>query len=48
MTDKVVEISKEDIGGKEIEGATLQVLDKDGKVIDEWTSGKEVHKHRYA
>ena len=44
MTDKVVEISKEDIGGKEIEGATLQVLDKDGKVVDEWTSGKEVHK----
>ena len=44
MTDKVVEISKEDIGGKEIEGATLQVLDKDGNIIDEWTSGKEAHK----
>lgn len=44
MIDKIVEISKEDIGGKEIEGATLQVLDKDVNVIDEWTSGKEVHK----
>ena len=43
MTDKVVEISKEDIGGKEIEGAKIQVI-KDGKVIDEWKSGKEAHK----
>ena len=44
MTDKIVEISKEDIGGKEIEGATLQVFDKEENVIDEWTSGKEAHK----
>ena len=43
MTDKVVEISKEDIGGKEIEGAKIQVT-KDGKVIDEWVSEKEAHK----
>ena len=44
LIDKVVEISKEDIAGKEIEGAKLQVLDKDGNVIDEWTSTKEPHK----
>ena len=44
MKDKIVEISKEDISGKEIEGAKLQVLDKDGNVIDEWTSEKEAHK----
>ena len=44
MIDKVVEISKEDISGKEIEGAKLQVLDKDGNVIDEWISEKEAHK----
>ena len=36
-----VEITKTDITGEEeVEGATLQVLDKDGKVIEEWTSGK--------
>ena len=44
LIDKVVEISKEDIAGKEIEGAKLQVLDKDGNIIDEWTSTKEAHK----
>ena len=44
LIDKVVVISKEDIAGKEIEGAKLQVLDKDGNVIDEWTSTKEPHK----
>jgi uncharacterized surface anchored protein len=44
MTDKVVEMSKVDIGGEEIEGATIQVKDKDNKVIDEWVSGKEPHK----
>ena len=44
MIDKVVEMSKIDIGGNEIEGATIQVLDKDGKIVDEWVSGKEPHK----
>ena len=28
---------------KELEGAKLKVTDKDGKVIDEWTSGKQPH-----
>ena len=37
-----VSISKTDItDGKEIQGAKLQILDKDGKVIEEWTSGEE-------
>lgn len=44
MTDKQVEISKVDIAGKEIPGATLQVLDKNGNVVDEWVSSTEVHK----
>ena len=35
--------SKEDAGGKEVEGAKLQVKDENGKVLDEWTSTKEVH-----
>ena len=44
MVDKVVDMSKVDIGGNEIEGATIQVIDKDNNVIDEWISGKEPHK----
>lgn len=44
MIDKIVEMSKVDIGGEEIEGATMQVLDEEDNVIDEWVSGKEAHK----
>ena len=44
MIDKIVEMSKVDIAGEEIAGATIQVLDKDNKVVDEWVSGKEPHK----
>ena len=44
MIDKIVEMSKVDIAGDEVEGATIQVLDKDNKVVDEWVSGKEPHK----
>ena len=29
--------------GKEAEGAEIQILDKDGSVIDAWTSGTEAH-----
>lgn len=43
MIDKIVELSKTDIGGNEIEGAKIQVFDGD-KIIDEWTSTKEAHK----
>ena len=44
MIDKIVTMSKVDVGGKEIEGAEIVVTDKDGKEIDSWTSGKEEHK----
>lgn len=46
MTDEdtKIEISKQDITTKkELEGAKLKVIDEDGKVIDEWTSGKQPH-----
>ncbi|MDO4308069.1 MAG: SpaA isopeptide-forming pilin-related protein, partial [Eubacteriales bacterium] len=39
-----VKISKVDIAdGAELEGATIQILDKDGKVVEEWVSAKEPH-----
>lgn len=39
-----VVISKTDItGSTELEGAKLQVLDKDGNVKDEWISGSDAH-----
>lgn len=44
MVDKIVEMTKADISGEEIEGAELKVYDKDGNIIDEWTSTKEPHK----
>ncbi len=41
----LVEISKTSITtGEELEGAKLTVTDKDGNIIDEWTSTKEPHK----
>lgn len=44
MIDKVVEILKTDlVTGEELEGAKLQVTDKDGNIIDEWISTKEPH-----
>ena len=44
MIDKIVDMSKIDVGGKEVEGAEIQVIDKEGNVVDKWTSGKEAHK----
>lgn len=44
MIDKVVNMSKVDIGGNEIEGAEMQVLDHEGNIVDEWVSRKEAHK----
>lgn len=43
MIDKTVSMSKVDVGGEEIEGATIQVKDKDGNIVDEWVSTKESH-----
>ena len=44
MIDKQVTLSKKDIAGEEVEGAELKVVDKDGNVIDSWTSTNESHK----
>ena len=44
MIDKKVEISKIDITtGEELEGAELSISDKEGNIIEEWTSTKDVH-----
>ena len=44
MIDKKVIFSKEDAGGQEIEGASMQVIDKEtGDIVDEWISTKESH-----
>ena len=46
MQDDVtkVEISKTDITGeKELPGATLTILDKDGNVVETWVSTEEAH-----
>lgn len=41
----ITEFSKTDITGqKELEGAKLTVIDKDGNVIDTWISGEVTHK----
>ena len=40
----VFEFSKTDItGDEELEGAKLQVIDKDGNIVDEWVSGNKSH-----
>ena len=39
-----IHVSKVDLGnGEELEGATIQIIDKDGNVVEEWTSTKEAH-----
>ena len=39
-----VKVSKTDIAsGEELEGATIQIIDKDDKVVEEWVSTKEAH-----
>jgi len=45
MKDDVtkVEISKQDIAGKELPGAKLTILDENGKVVESWTSTNEPH-----
>lgn len=45
MKDDVtkVEISKQDISGKELPGAKLSIIDADGKVVESWTSTEEAH-----
>ena len=45
MKDDVtkVEISKTDIAGNELPGATLTIYNKDGEVVESWTSGGKPH-----
>lgn len=45
MKDDVtkVEISKTDISGKELPGAKLAILDKEGNVVESWTSEDKPH-----
>jgi uncharacterized surface anchored protein len=44
LIKKDVRIKKIDVlSEEELEGATLQVINKDGSVIEEWTSTKETH-----
>lgn len=45
MKDDVtkVEISKQDIAGKELSGAKLTILDSEGKVVESWTSTNNPH-----
>ena len=38
-----VDVSKQDVYGKELPGAKMQLLDKDGNVIDKWKSTKKKH-----
>ncbi len=44
MIDKQVTMTKTDIGGNEVEGAELKVVDKEENIVDSWISGKEDHK----
>ena len=45
MIDKIVEMSKKDIAGNELEGATIIVTNtKTKNIIDKWVSGKEPHR----
>ena len=40
-----IEISKIDFAtGEELEGAKLQLIDENGKIVDEWISSKQSHK----
>ena len=45
MKDDVtkLEISKQDIAGKELPGAKLTILNQDGKVVESWTSTEKAH-----
>ena len=36
MKDKQVFISKSDVGGEEVTGAYMQIIDENGNVVDEW------------
>lgn len=43
MKDKAVIVSKQDAGGKEVEGAKMQIVDEEGNIVDEWLSSHQPH-----
>lgn len=43
-SDHSIEICKTDVGGKELAGAQLAVVDTNGTTIDSWTSSTKTHK----
>ena len=43
MKDKQVIISKSMVGGDEVIGASMQILDEDGNIVDEWISEGNAH-----
>ena len=43
FTPVPVKFSKQDLGGEELPGATIQILDKDGNLVDEWVSSDTPH-----
>ena len=43
MKDKQVFISKNDVGGEEVTGAYMQIIDENGNVVDEWYSEGKSH-----
>lgn len=38
-----ISVRKEDTAGKAIPGAFLQILDREGQILEQWISGKEAH-----
>ena len=45
VVDKVVELTKVDAeNDKKLPGSHIQIIDKDGKIVDEWTSDDKPHK----
>ena len=43
MKDKQVKVSKLTVGGEEVTGAHMQIIDEDGNVVDEWYSEGKSH-----
>lgn len=43
MKDKQVFVSKTTVGGEEVTGALMQIIDQDGNIIDEWYSEGKSH-----
>ena len=43
MKDKQVFVSKTTVGGEEVTGAHMQIIDEDGNIIDEWYSEGKSH-----